>query len=148
MILRINSAVTAANGAPSGATAGIALALLNADDATVLLQSVAGDAAAAHSVASAKLWLYYDGPVHNDQTDGSQEQVGVWAPAGTDATAASEKGLLNEGAALGETGTDVIRHAERVFGLRDASRIYIEYGAFAGANLAMSAYLVRRGGAR
>lgn len=55
----------------------------------------------------------------------------VWAPAGTNATPAS-KGLLNEGNAIGETGTDAVAHAEVVFNLEHATRAAIECSSVTG----------------
>ncbi len=141
MILRFfSSALTGDNSAPSAATDGVSLAKLNADDATILING-AVTSGQVGSAGTPKLWLYYEG------TDQSGNAVGVWSPAGTDPDSAADKGELNEGFALAETGTDVVRHAERVYGLRDASRAHLQFTGISNMD-SVQAYLVRRGGAR
>jgi hypothetical protein len=59
-----------------------------------------------------------------------------WIPAGSGDDA--DKGKLNASAgtpyALGEVGTDEILHTERIRGLREFERIYIEAGALGGTS--------------
>ena len=134
MKLGLLSAVSAANSAPSAATAGVplrrrAVGLLSADDgfpfdvdeASLYLWNASGTGAL--SLAYARLWVYIDG---------------FWQPLGTGT--AADKGKLNrhdDG-----TGTisyeieshvnDKLRHIERVRGFMEAERIYLELGAFTG----------------
>lgn len=59
----------------------------------------------------------------------------VWVPigAGGDTT----KGLLNGGVTIGESGTDMIRHAEQVYLLGHFSRIYLQVTTLGGTSPAV-----------
>lgn len=91
------------------------------------IQSTAGSGT---MTATVKLWGFF-------RTSGT---LGHWAPLGTHATAAS-KGLVNEANAMGETGTDAIRHAEVVENLEGIERMYAEITAIGGTSTAISAWL-------
>jgi hypothetical protein len=121
---------TVANGtfavAVTNATEGASLKDFHDDeDAAIVAYSTAGSST---MTVTLKLWLF----------DGIARR---WYPAGTNATAAS-KGLLNEGNAIGETGTDKIRHTEAVGNIRHFIRAYLEITAIGGTDTAISAYLV------
>jgi hypothetical protein len=115
------SAATATNSAPTAATDGAAIPHL-CDVATLFLHSTAGSVT---MTVTCKLWGY-------------NTQLAKWYPLGTNATAAS-KGLLNEGNAMGETGTDSIRHCEALAGLRAIQRLYLEITAIGGTSTAITA---------
>lgn len=115
------SAVTATNSAPTAATDGAALPF-NCDYATLLLHSTAGSGT---MTVTCKLWGY-------------NTQQAKWYPLGTNATAAN-KGLINEGNAIGETGTDSIRHAELILGIRGFQRLYLEVTTIGGTSTAITA---------
>jgi hypothetical protein len=117
------TAATATNSAPSAATDGVALPHLT-DYATALVHSTAGSGT---MTVTLKLWGY-------------NSATAKWYPLGTNATAAS-KGLLNEANAIAETGTDSIRHAELVRGLRSFQRVYFEITAIGGSSTAVTAVL-------
>ncbi len=70
---------------------------------------------------------------------GYNATAGKWAPLGTGTDAL--KGTINAGVALGETGTDLLAHAEPVYlaGLFD--RLYLQVVAIGGTGTAISAYL-------
>jgi hypothetical protein len=125
MILQTNllTAATATNGAPSAATAGSALPHLT-DRAALLLWSTAGSGT---MDVTCKLWGY-------------NPQVAQWFPLGIDATAAN-KGLINGGNAIGETGANTIAHCEEVTSLMFFSRVYLEITAINGTATAISATL-------
>lgn len=111
-----------------------------ADDYTVVIASTAGSAT---MTVVARLWLYMEGATDpNDPTT----LVGYWCPAGTGT--AADKGKLNEGAAIEETSADTLRHVERLYGMRDAKRAYIQFLSIGGTDTAVQAYLTRRGGQR
>jgi hypothetical protein len=123
----------AANSPPSGAAAGLAMSDVAAlfgfmpSEAGLLLYSTAGSGT---MTCTARLWGYHPGPA-------------AWFPLG--AGAASTKGVINATAAIGESGTDVIRHAETVAlpGLA-GSRLYLEITAIEGTSTAVTAELVVR----
>ena len=114
------SAVTATNGAPSGLV-GAAVPFAT-DYATLFLHSTAGSAT---MTVTCKLWGY-------------NLQLAKWYPLGTHATAAT-KGIINEGNAVGETGTDVIAHCEPLAGLRNIQRLYLEVTSIGGTSTAITA---------
>ncbi len=95
--------------------------------AHVVLASTAGSATMTVTV---KMW----GRFRTSST------VAYWAPLGTHATAAT-KGILNEGNAIAETGTDSIRHAEVMEFIEGIERLYLEVTAIGGTNTAISAWL-------
>jgi hypothetical protein len=115
------TAATATNSAPTAVTDGVELPY-ETDLATLFLHSTAGSGT---MTVTCKLW-------------GWNNKLAKWYPLGTNATAAS-KGLINEGNAIGETGTDSIRHAEVVAGLRNIQRLYLEITAIGGTATAITA---------
>jgi len=117
------TAATATNGAPSGATAGVAITQ-PCDRGLFMLKSTAGSGTMTVTI---KLWGY-------------NPTLATWAPLGVHATAAT-KGILNGGNAIGETGTDLIAHMEEIFGLMRVSRVYAEVFAIGGTSTAVSAWL-------
>lgn len=121
---RILDARTSTNSAPSGSSAGLANPKDNIwplpQKAVVAVYSTAGSAT---MTATIKLWGYL--------TDAAQ-----WFPLGIGADAL--KGVMNGGAAIGETGTDVLRHAEIVEGLFSFDRIYAEVVAIGGTSTAVT----------
>lgn len=116
------TAAIATTSAPSAATDGVALPGLT-DLATLFVYSTAGSGT---MTVTTRLWGY-------------NSQVAKWFPVGTGADAT--KGTINEGAATGETGTDVIAHAEPIQGLRAFQRVALQVTAIGGTNTAVSAVL-------
>lgn len=131
-------AVTAANGVPSGASAGVACyptSLMGPSDegacysgrsareASIVVKGVGTGTV----TMTLRLWGYL-------------AVAGVWVPLGTGADA--DKGKLNGGAAIGEVATDVALHAEPVVMVGDFDRLYLEVVAIGGTGTAVSAWLV------
>lgn len=120
---RILEGATATNAAPSGSSAGVAIptALAPLPSSTiVLVRSTAGSATMTTTI---KLWGY-------------ASAASQWFPLGTGADAL--KGVLNGGAAIGETGANVIQHAEIVAGLFAFDRVYAEVVAIGGTSTAVN----------
>ena len=111
-----------------------------ADDSTIVIASTAGSGT---MTVVARLWLLLEG--YTSETDPTT-LVQVWAPAGTGTDA--DKGKLNDAVALGETSAEKITHVERLYGLRDAKRAYVQFLSIGGTSPAVQAYLTRRGGQR
>lgn len=86
------------------------------DEAAIFLRNTQGTGAM--TISYLKIWLY------DDETE-------IWFPPGS-AVTGTDKGKLNSGAALNTTGTDQLRHCEKVFGLGAAERIYLEVGVVSG----------------
>lgn len=137
MFIQLLNAATATNSPPSGATAGVAKSqrtenspcgIGEAESATIIVRSTAGSGT---MTVTLKLWCY--SPIS-----------GTWHPLGTHATPAT-KGIINAGAAIGETGTDTIAHAELVQGLGGFTRFYLEITTIGGTATAISAWLVHDG---
>jgi hypothetical protein len=138
--IKLLTAATATNSAPSGAAAGVSRkgapgattnspnGLGECDEAVILIASTAGSGV---MTGTFKLWGY-------------SPLSAAWHPIGTHATAAT-KGVLNQGNAIGETGTDVVTHAELVQGLGVFTRLYLEITAIGGTNTAFSAWLANGG---
>lgn len=125
-VWRILEARTSNNSPPSGASAGEANPVSGnlispvPDVAEVLVRSTAGSATMTCTV---RLWGYVT-------------SIATWFPLGPGADAT--KGYLNNGAAIGETSTDSITHAERVRGLFSFDRIYAEILAIGGTATAIT----------
>lgn len=113
------------NGKPSGSSAGLAIQdIINIynwrpDIATLRIYSSA--ISGVGSVA-ARLWGY--------------SPAAGWAPVGFGADDA--KGLLNNGAAIGESDTDAILHAEPIALPMHFQRLYLELTSLANATLEAS----------
>lgn len=119
-IFRLLEGISATNSPPSGSSAGLAIpSMSNAaaqiwplpSSVVLALYTTAGSGTAS---VTARLWGYL--PV-----------AGVWVPAGTGAD--GTKGTINAGAAIGETGSDTIRHSEIIAGLFTFDRLYVELTA-------------------
>lgn len=138
--LRILAAATATNGQPTLATDGKPLrgptALIDAnfgeaDDAVVIVK---GGAAAVVNTVTVRLWGYNPAiPDWDPITVGYSAAPGVV----TDAM----RGVLNAGSAIGEITADKLQHSERVFGLRNYTRIYAEIVAIGGVGNAVDVWL-------
>ncbi len=121
--ITLRSAAIATTTAPSAATDGVALPF-TCDYATLLAHSTAGSGT---MTFTARLWGY-------------NTQTAKWYPLGTHATPDS-KGLINDGQAIGETGTDTIAHAEPVGGLRSFQRVDLQITVISGTGTAITAVL-------
>jgi hypothetical protein len=129
------AAAAAVNGVPSGASAGLAIAdlyerfglVLPPTDAALVLFSTAGSGTMS---CTARLWGYH--PIGN----------GVWVPLGTGTGA--DKGKINVGSAIDESGTDVLRHSEAISLVAlTGSRLYLELTQIS-AGVTVEAWLVVR----
>lgn len=130
MNLKILTAATATNSAPTLATDGFDLrtfAPAAGDDFVLALKSTAGSGTMTVTI---KIWLY-------------NAVAARWMPAGTDATDA-DRGKMNEGNAIGEVTTDLLQHTERIEGLRHFDRIYAEITAIGGTATAVDLWLLGR----
>lgn len=144
MALELLSGVTATNGKPSGATAGVPvprrapgqLSDQGLDDdqwlAMLLVWSTAGSGTMTVTI---RLWGY----VKEYRKQEAVVAVGKWFPLGpgTDAL----KGTVNDQAAAGETDTDGITHEEIVAHVNEFDRIYAEVVAIGGTGTTISAIL-------
>ena len=126
---RILDAATATNSPPSGGSAGVSLASAAIGPpwpttCTLLVRSTAGSGTMTVTI---RLWGY-------------AEDAAVWLPLGVglDAT----KGTINAGAAIGETGSDVIRHCEPIANVFHFSRLYAEVTAIGGTSTAVTVELL------
>ena len=131
--LRLLTGVTTNNGAPSGASAGVALSVLDAligpyglvrRKTHIRLWSSAGSDT---MTVEARLWGY-------DPT------AARWVPCGIgqDAT----KGYLNDGLAMGESGTDLIMHTQEATLLHTFTRLYVQTLNIGGTATAIEAALI------
>jgi hypothetical protein len=123
--LVVNGSTGGGNGAPTLETQGgyirrghdvpysNGLADVNAD-AEILVE---GATSGSGSIAYIRIWGWYPGAIASNK----------WFPLGigTDAN----KGKLNNSNALGETGTNIIRHAEVLGAVRGFTKLYAQYGA-------------------
>lgn len=118
MIIPVLSGVLTANGAPVDGNSGAALPGVDRQrqDRGMLLLDATNTGSTVGSLTG-KWWVY-------------SYQTSLWYPGSIDATAAN-KGLINGGNALGETGTDIIRHMEEVYALLYFSRVFFEIVAAA-----------------
>lgn len=89
----------------------------------IAAKSVAGSGT---MTVTLRLWAYFDG------LDG-------FVPYGANSTAA-DKGKLNAGTAIAETGTDSIRHGETVAAPVTMRRLYLEVAAIGGTDTAIDAW--------
>jgi hypothetical protein len=130
MRIQLLTAAEATTLAPALAADGFALDrgsdLRRADAALLLVKSTAGSDAMSVTI---RLWGY-------------SEYGAAWFPLGAGADAS--KGVINLESAMGETGTDSIRHSEIVSGLSVFDRLYAQVTAIGGTATAISAYLVAR----
>jgi hypothetical protein len=151
MQVQVLNGVTAANGAPTLASHGFPLFKSsrdmqfidpqrdglydNVDEVTVALKAAG---AGALSIDYLRLWGYH-------QVTDAGVDASFWAPLGTGADA--DKGKLN-GTTVAIGGTSTIVHSERVRGLRDVMRVYLEVGTYTGAFTSSDAWLISRGQAQ
>lgn len=161
MQVQVLNGLVAANGAPVGITAGVPLfrdsrAMQftnpqldgfydNVDEATLVLKLTGTGIL---TVSYLRGWGFIQL---------SKGAAGVSAPQGTDASdwfpmgtgADADKGKLNgTTVALGEVKVDTVLHMEKIRGLRDLSRFYLEVGVVGGAPTSLDAWLVARGQAQ
>ena len=128
--LVVNGSTALGNGAPTVITDGVPIfkgqpgltleeGFHDYDDEAVLLVEGTVTASATGSIAFVRLWGWFP------HFYGANK----WAPLGTGAD--TDKGKINEGAAIGEhvSGVDAIRHSEVAQSFRHATRLYAEYGA-------------------
>ena len=126
------ASATATNSPPSGASAGLDVGVIVGKlgflppQMGIVLASTAGSAT---MTATVRLWGYLP-------TIGS----GLWLPMGTGTD--SLKGVLNDGTAIGETGTDTIRHFEVVNFPSLVARFYLEITAIGGTSTAVTSWLI------
>ena len=125
--IQLLTAAIATNSAPSAATDGVTLGdVAHQDDVGLLVASTAGSGTMTCTI---RMWGY-------------SAVTSAWHPLGTGTD--SLKGTINEQTALGETGTNVIRHAEILGGLFAFERMYAEIVAIGGTSTAISVWLVTR----
>jgi hypothetical protein len=126
--IELLASATATNSPPSGASAGLAVtAIADANqfgiprNVSLILRSTAGSDT---MTVSGRLWVY----------DGT-----AWSAPGTGGD--STKGMLNNGATIGETGSNTIRHVEPVDLLEHFQRLYLELVTIGGTDTAVTGYL-------
>lgn len=126
--IELLASAIATNSPPSGSSAGISVqAIADANvygiprNVSLILASTAGSVT---MTVSARLWAY----------DGTR-----WLPVGTGGD--STKGMLNNGATIGETGSDTIRHVEPVDLIEHFQRLYLEIVTIGGTATAVTGYL-------
>lgn len=138
--IEVLASETAVNSPPANATAGIAVRdIISAfggqmpQDLSLVVVSTAGSGTMTVTI---RQWLMFG-------TLGSIS-AGAWCPAGPGGDAT--KGVINAGAAIGETGSNTIRHCEVVTFTAHASRLYFEITAIGGTGTAVTVFLVGRKG--
>lgn len=161
MQVQVLNGVLVANGAPTLITHGVPLFRSSRDmqfinpqldglydncDEAELFLKMTGTGALAISYIRAWGWFQVSKgpavaatvPLGTDASD--------WAPLGTGT--AADKGKLNGAAALAITGTNLLVHAERLRGLRELMRFYLEVGVVGGTVTTIDAWLIARGQAQ
>ncbi len=125
-VVEILASAVAANSAPSGASAGVAVNQLARfgqvpDKIRIGIKSTAGSGT---MTVTLRTWLYAGG---------------AWfvAKAHAASSAAPQTAV-----AIAETGTDTIAFSEEVSGVSSASRIYLEIVAIAGVATAVTGYAI------
>jgi hypothetical protein len=123
--IELLASATAANGAPSGASAGIDCNLLRKgvtpDTIRVGIKSTAGSGT---MTVALRLWQY---------------SGGIWFVS--QALAADPSTPYTAGT-IPETSADSIAYSEWAFGLKGAARLYLEIVAIAGTNTAVTGYAI------
>ena len=127
---KLLEAATATNGVPSLVTHGYAVndylkGRIAPGEGSIMIRSTAGSGAMDVTI---RIWGY-------------TAALAVWTPLGTHATATS-KGVINEGNAMGEPTTDVLRHAEPIYQFGDFDRLYAEVVSINGTSTAVSVWIV------
>lgn len=118
-VVEILASATAANGAPSGASAGIDINLLRVGGElpTSIRVGIISTAGSGTMTVTLKVWMY----------------------AGTKWFVAQS---LNGGSAIAETSADAIQFCESVSVIQGAARIYLEIAAIAGSSTAVTGYAI------
>lgn len=137
--VEILASATSTNSAPASLTAGVAVQTV-ADafggaipsDLSLLVVSTAGSST---MNVTMRLWGKFG-------VLAGLTSVGAWAPLGVGADAT--KGVINAGSAMGETGTDLIRHVEPVSLTAHMQRLYVEITSINGTSTAVTVFLVGR----
>lgn len=139
VVCRLVDGASAANGKPSEAAVfsavGVEAPLLDRKGptyASIRIYNPAGTGVV--TVDYARLWVG-----QADPTDPG-DAAGKWFPAGVGTDA--NKGKINNGAALGETSADKLRHSEVVVLPSHCDRLYAELGAITGSTVAINVDLV------
>jgi hypothetical protein len=133
-VVEMLASATAVNSPPSGASAGISvndLSIFGIPPARMVL-AIASTAGSGTMTATFRLWGYL--PVGG----------GLWLPLGPGGD--TTKGIVNLGAAVGETSADSIRHAEVIENPGSFQRLYLEITAIGGTSTAVTAWFVVRKG--
>jgi len=135
--IEILAATAAVNNAPASATAGVPTDLIRqafGQFPEVMSFVVASTAGSGAMGATFRLWGMF----------GTLAGLagGLWAPFGSGSE--TLKGVVNEGNALGEVATDLIRHAEPLLFPHHASRIYVELVAITGTLTSVTCFLAGR----
>lgn len=129
--IKLLEGATAVNAVPSGAVGVEVNNLISGLRPEKMAVSIFSTAGTVTLTVTARLWVRH-------------AASGTWAPLGTGTDAG--KGVLNGGAAIGETDTDAIRHTEVVDcppALFD--RLYLQISAIGGTGTAIDAYAVIEG---
>lgn len=120
--IELLASATAANGAPSGASAGInANEIQFKDSIRVAIRSTAGSGT---MTVQARLW---------------QRSGGLWFVAHS---LAADPSTPYTAGTIPETSADSIAYSEWAFGLSGASRLYLEIVAIAGTSTAVTGYAI------
>lgn len=132
------SAITT-NNPPASLTAGVSVDVIKSafgsivpDDLSLVVLSTAGSGT---MTVTLRLWGKWG-------TLAGLTSAGAWTPLGTGAD--STKGIINGGVAIGETGSNTIRHAEPVSLTAHMERLYVEITAIGGTDTAITVFLVGR----
>ena len=125
-VVELLASATAANGIPSGASAGISVnQLMNFGKVPDKIRvGVASTAGSGTMTVTLRVWLYAGG---------------VWFRA-KDLNASST--APHTAVAIPETSTDAIQYSEEVSGVAGAGRIYLEIVAIAGTATAVTGYAI------
>lgn len=115
--IEILASVTAANGAPASASAGVEMNALriNGEMPTSIRVGFRSTAGSATMTVAGRVWLYMGG---------------AWSVAAT----------LNGGSNIAETSADAIAYSEAVSVVQGAARIFLEVTAIAGTSTAVTGY--------
>jgi hypothetical protein len=128
-MIELLATLTAANGKPSGASAGLAINSIYSlfgrlpKKAVLKLSSSAGSGT---MTATFRLWGY--------------TSVDDWSPCGPGADAT--KGVINLETAIGESDTDKLRHTEVLDDIFHFERLYLELVSIGGTSTAVGARLL------
>lgn len=137
--IEILASATAANSPPATLTAGVSVDDIKRafggavpDDLSLVVLSTAGSDT---MTVTLRLWAKWG-------TLAGLTANGAWTPLGTGAD--GTKGTVNGGAAIGETGSNTIRHAEPVSLTAHCQRVYVEITNIGGTSTAVTVFLVGR----